>query len=111
MFINQKNIYICHLHEFFHIISPHIFIQKIIQFFSDILLDDPENDPGAASRPSRSRRPRPPGAASITSTSREREFTGNGLSNGLSSAVTGAAASAASASEETQALLHKLRNL
>ena len=74
-------------------------------------MDDAENDHNVAARPSRSRRPRPPGSASVASTSRERDFTGNGLSNGLSSAVSGAAAAASSASEETEALLRKLRNL
>ena len=83
----------------------------IFAIFSDILMDDAENDPSVASRPSRSRRPRPQGSSALASTSREREFTGNGLSNGLSSAVSGAASAASTASEETEALLRKLRNL
>ena len=68
-------------------------------------MDDAENDPGMP-RPSRSRRPRP--TSGVMPSGREREF--NGV-NELSAAVSGAAAAASNASEETEALLKKLRNL
>ena len=75
-------------------------------------MDDAENDPNG--RPSRTRRPRPVSTqSSIASAGREREFNG-GAFNGavdLSSAVSGAAAAANNATEETEALLRKLRNL
>ena len=74
-------------------------------------MDDAENDPNG--RPSRTRRPRPVSTqASIASGGREREF--NGAYNGvpdLSSAVSGVAAASNNATEETEALLRKLRNL
>ena len=77
-------------------------------FYSDILMDDAENDPSG--RPSRTRRPR---QSSLASAGREREFNGVPFNGGsdLSSAVSGAAAAATNAAEDTEALLRKLRNL
>ena len=73
-------------------------------------MDDVENDPATAmaGRPSRSRRPR----ASV-SAGREREFNGNVVNGNadISAAISGAAAAATNATEETEALLRKLRNL
>ena len=76
-------------------------------------MDDVENDPNTAvaGRPSRSRRPRPV-SSHMSAGGREREFTGNGMVNGdMSAAISGAAAAATNATEETEALLRKLRNL
>ena len=75
-------------------------------------MDDTENDPmNTAGRPSRSRRARTPGTmASIGG--REREFpTNNGVVDSMSAAVSGAVADASNVTEETEALLKKLRNL
>jgi hypothetical protein len=88
-------------------------------------MDDVENDPNAAmGRQPRSRRPRPGGSStSMASGGREREFTNkqtseftgnNGMTNGatsMTSAVSGAASEASKATEDTEALLRKLRNL
>ncbi len=79
---------------------------------SDILTDDVENDqPSAGGRPSRTRRARPPAAAS--SHSRERDFTG--LTNGeaAAAAASGGAGGAgpADGDPDADALLRKLRAL
>ena len=82
-------------------------------------MEDNENDPVGGGRPSRARRTRAGPTSSIGANGgREREFTGNGnvdmgMANGLgiSNAASGAAAAATSATEETDALLRKLRAL
>ena len=80
--------------------------------YSDILMEDAENDP-SGQRSSRTRRPRAVSTQSSLASvgGREREFNGFNGGSDLSSAISGAAAAANNAAEDTEALLRKLRNL